>query len=460
LATLVSGFRVSTKNDDGDHEVLNCEDGKKMATTKQKPPIPESNTMRKLRERSIQQSLNLSIDEIKNPICDADRKKRRASTMVRGSARFVRRRVLTEIRLRWSLMRPWSQMALLFLTLFLTVHLVVGTIDMFFHYYGLKNASVEMRDESAFAVVINTFKRPKQLKLAVRHYAQTCGKPAGVSQVFVIWCEEADPPDPESFFDNDGNVRGGSSSQQDRDRRATIRMVRSPNSLNSRFVPIPDLKSKAIFMVDDDVQVDCFGLHQGFLAWKSYPFSTVGYYPRLASSPRSAWWSSATATGSGGYIEHTWPIVFLRQQVNFILTKACFLHERYMALYSSDEHHPKEIRDYVDKYMNCEDVAMSLLVANFTRAERGRPATPVFVEGRVSDAGLFNGISTGSGFVERRAACLTDLTAIYEKHGWEAPLNYTYSLREASWVQHVPGLRWQARPSNPFEWGALLDFFK
>jgi len=72
LATLVSGFRVSTKNDDGDHEVLNCEDGKKMATTKQKPPIPESNTMRKLRERSIQQSLNLSIDEIKNPICDPE----------------------------------------------------------------------------------------------------------------------------------------------------------------------------------------------------------------------------------------------------------------------------------------------------------------------------------------------------------------------------------------------------
>jgi hypothetical protein len=109
----------------------------------------------------------------------------------------------------------------------------------------------------------------------------------------------------------------------------------------------------------------------------------------------------------------------------------------------------------VDKYMNCEDFAMSLLVANATQSEHGKP---VFVEGTVSDKGLFNGISTGSGFVQRRAACLTDITRIYEKHGWGSPLGEAYSLREVSWDRHAPGFWFQFRPSNPFEWLALLDF--
>jgi hypothetical protein len=38
--------------------------------------------------------------------------------------------------------------------------------------------------------------------------------------------------------------------------------------------------------------------------------------------------------------------------------------------------------------MNCEDIAMSMLVANYTKAMTGKPEYPIYVEGNVNDRGL------------------------------------------------------------------------
>jgi hypothetical protein len=153
-------------------------------------------------------------------------------------------------------------------------------------------------------------------------------------------------------------------------------------------------------------------------------------------------------------------MVFWKSRLNFILTKAGFVHRRYLTIYSDPSQHPVEILDYVDQHFNCEDVAMSLLVANVTRAETGIPALPVYVEASVSDQGLFGGISTGSGHMSQRSRCLTDLTKVYIQHGWSPPLDRTFALADASWVQHAPGTWWQHRPSNVFEWFALENVFQ
>jgi len=353
---------------------------------------------------------------------------------------------LRESRLRFSLLSfPGRVVLLVFLPLLLA-HVFLGTTDLLFHYYGPKDTRSVATDTS-FAVVINTYKRPQMLKQAVQHYADKCGQRVGVSQVFVVWAElGVTPPDPTSFFPQ--TVR-----KKSLQNRASVQIIRvEKDSLNSRFLPIANLQSQAIFMVDDDVRVDCFSLHQGFVAWKAFPDSMVGYYPRLAAPFQHEKLSSVL-----DYVYQAWPIVFWRHQVNFILTKASFLHERYLQLYTDS---PPEIRDYVDKFFNCEDVAMSMLVANYTKSLHGKPARPIYVEGSVTDKGLFNGISTGTGHMEQRSHCLTDLTSIYLKHGWEAPLQETFELKEASWVHHAPGFWWQFRPSNFFEWFALENVFK
>ena len=221
----------------------------------------------------------------------------------------------------------------------------------------------------------------------------------------------------------------------------------------------------AVFMVDDDIRVDCRSLKRGFEAWKSNPRSMVGYYPRLSlvdddADPKlQRQHVREPLPTTTSFIYHSWPMVYWRQQINFILTKACFLHSHYMSLYSDPQHHPIEILNYIDQYFNCEDVAMSLLVANVTKSSTSQvPARPIYVEGTVHDKGLFNGISTGTGHMTQRSKCLQDLTAIYQRHGWEIPLSQTFSLRESSWRRHRFG--WQSQPSNIFEWFALSNIFK
>ena len=140
-----------------------------------------------------------------------------------------------------------------------------------------------------------------------------------------------------------------------------------------------------------------------------------------------------------------------------ILTKACFLHKKYLSLYSDQSVHPKSIIDYVDARFNCEDIAMALLVSNMTKPNDS--VGHIYTEGHVKDLGLFGGISSGSGHFTSRTECLTDIAKVYEDHGWGFPL-YSIPLRRYSWTRHFPGFPWQMRPSGIFEWFPSADTFQ
>jgi hypothetical protein len=120
---------------------------------------------------------------------------------------------------------------------------------------------------------------------------------------------------------------------------------------------------------------------------------------------------------------------------------------------------PKAIKDHVDKNMNCEDIAMSMLIANYTKYQTGTASRPIYVEGSVSDKGLIGGISSGSGHMATRSECLTILTSILKAQGWGSPFDYQVPLRPNAWIRHAPGFWWQYRPSNFFEWFALANTF-
>lgn len=287
------------------------------------------------------------------------------------------------------------------------------------------------------------------LREAIQHYADTCGRSAGVSQVFVVWAEQDSViPDSSSFFDD--RIR-----RRNLDNRAVVKVLqKAKDSLNSRFEPISDLKSSAVFMVDDDLRVACSSLVHAFEAWKTSPDSMAGFYPRLASPPRVS--NPETSTE---LVYHTWPVVFWKQSFNLVLTKASFLHAKYLDLYTDDQKFPKAVKDHVDKHMNCEDIAMSMLVANYTKFTSGTAATPIYVEGSVSDKGIIGGISSGAGHMTTRSECLTRLTAILKGQGWPSPFDYEVSLEASAWVHRSPGFWWQHRPSHIFEWLALANTF-
>lgn len=335
-------------------------------------------------------------------------------------------------------------------------------------------------EHSSFAVVINTFRRPKRLNDAVLHYAESCGKKYRVGQVFIVWSDqELEAPDPGFFFKIVDNSQENMNEtilrkrQQLRSNRVEVEvLVKAKDSLNSRFEPIPQLRTTAVFMVDDDVRVTCSSLHLAFQAWKQHKNSMVGYYPRLVSSStmngsNKIGREGIESSSSSQLVYNGWPVVYWRQKFNIILTKASFIHSKYLELYTSDKYLPREIKDYVDHHKNCEDIAMSMLVANYTKQEvrtltkatsTTTPKTtlliatapPIYVEGRVSDMGLFGGISSGTGHWTTRSNCVMQLSEIFLSKGWESPFEDEFDLRDRSWIAH--GTWFLSQPSNIFEW--------
>lgn len=53
------------------------------------------------------------------------------------------------------------------------------------------------------------------------------------------------------------------------------------DNLNNRFKPIKDLRTDAIFSVDDDVIVPCSTMDFAFSVWQSASDTMVGFVPRM-----------------------------------------------------------------------------------------------------------------------------------------------------------------------------------
>jgi len=189
------------------------------------------------------------------------------------------------------------------------------------------------------------------------------------------------------------------------------------------------LATDAVFAVDDDIRVPCSDLEFAFGVWKAADQSLVGFMPRVhtvnplalrAVAEREGLWEKRRVERRrrngrkkkirGGEMEEAgtgeeeegmemdsedvgampplfryngWWKVWWEGEYSLILTKAAFLHRDFLRAYT--EEMPAAIRNYVDENRNCEDIAMQFLAANMT----GKP--PIFVRGRLTDLGVFNG---------------------------------------------------------------------
>lgn len=246
------------------------------------------------------------------------------------------------------------------------------------------SGSVEVKNGLGFTVMINTYKRKDNLLLSLRHYG-TCKE---VERIRVVWGEDSSPPDPmgfPEFYLGDVQVEF---------------VVAERDSLNERFRIRSPLNTSAVFSVDDDVYVPCTGLSKGFDAWKREPWQIVGYFPRLHG------WE----TRDGGCrlrYKTKLETVWFEGRYSILLTKAAFLHVDYFDMYTNrmDE----RIRRYVDSVNNCEDVAMQLMVSNWT----GSPPRWVQSFG-ILDFGQGGGISSARHHMASRSACLDDLVSYYD----------------------------------------------
>lgn len=126
----------------------------------------------------------------------------------------------------------------------------------------------------------------------------------------------------------------------------------SRNSLNNRFIPFDIIETEAILSVDDDAHLRHDEILFGFRVWREHRDRVVGFPGRF----------------------HAWDLNFNNAwnynsnyscELSMVLTGAAFFHKYYTYLYTYWL--PQAIRDKVDEYMNCEDIAMNYLVSHITR---------------------------------------------------------------------------------------------
>ncbi|XP_062229755.1 glycosylinositol phosphorylceramide mannosyl transferase 1-like [Phragmites australis] len=233
-----------------------------------------------------------------------------------------------------------------------------------------------------FAVVINTWKRYALLRRSVAHYA-AC---AGVDAVHVVWSEPRAPH--EALRQSVLNCT----------RRGNVRFaINEVDSLNNRFRPIRGLTTDAVFSVDDDLIVPCSTLRFAYSVWQSAPSAMVGFVPRMH-------WLADPRGNTKEYRYGSWWSVWWTGTYSIVLSKASFFRRQYLDLYTNQM--LPAIRNYVNENRNCEDIAMSFLVANVT----GAP--PIWVQGRIIEIGS-SGISSLKGHDSQRSRCLNTFAAMY-----------------------------------------------
>jgi hypothetical protein len=250
-------------------------------------------------------------------------------------------------------------------------------------------------DDDAFEILLNTFKRPDLLKRAIKHYAK-CPDVRGIR---VVWSEQTDPPTP----DDDG----GSFFAKRRPGLVKYEKHVGSTSIQNRFEPIDDLRTRAVFNVDEDVRIPCRTLRRGFKLWRKHPETLVGFYARLHAPAKTP------ADGcSWRYVANEFEL-WWRGRYSIVLTKAAFMDRKYLTLYK--EHLPEGVREYIDKGGgNCEDIAMQFLIASITRQAPVYAPASLWYYTKAKIGGMNTaGISSGANHHMKRGDCITDFQTMF-----------------------------------------------
>lgn len=233
-----------------------------------------------------------------------------------------------------------------------------------------------------YTLLINTWKRNDLLKQSISHYA-SC---PGLDSIHIVWSEPDPPSGPLIKF----LTRAIRSKARDGHQIELAFDINKEDSLNNRFKEIKNLKTDAVFSIDDDIIFPCSSVEFAFTVWRSAPDTMVGFVPRIH-------WIDQSKGNKDNYIYGGWWSVWWMGTYSMVLSKAAFFHKKYLSLYTNEM--PASIREYVAKSRNCEDIAMSFLVANAT----GAPS--IWAKGKIFEIGS-TGISSLGGHTEKRTECV------------------------------------------------------
>ncbi|KAF2354134.1 Exostosin C-terminal [Trinorchestia longiramus] len=247
-----------------------------------------------------------------------------------------------------------------------------------------------------FTIVMLTFEREQVL---VNSLARLYGLPY-LNKVIVVWNSPQPPP---------SDLRWP-------DIKVPIKVIRAErNSLNNRFLPYSEIETEAVLSVDDDAHLRHDEIVFGFRVWREERDRVVGFPGRF-----HAW---DTIHNSWLYNSN------YSCELSMVLTGAAFFHKSYSFLYSQVM--PQAIRDKVDEFMNCEDIAMNFLVSHMTR----KPPVKVTSRWTFRCPGCPVSLSEDDSHFTERHHCINFFSQVY---GYNPLLNTQYRVDSVLFKTRLP----------------------
>lgn len=196
-----------------------------------------------------------------------------------------------------------------------------------------------------------------------------------------------------------------------------VAVVRAPkNSLNNRFLPFDVIETEAVLSVDDDAHLRHDEILFGFRVWRENRDRIVGFPGRFHAwdlNNNAAWNYNSNYSC----------------ELSMVLTGAAFFHKYYTYLYTYTL--PQAIRDKVDEYMNCEDIAMNFLVSHITR----KPPVKVTSRWTFRCPGCPISLSEDDTHFQERHKCINFFAEIF---GYMPLLNTQYRADSILFKTRIP----------------------
>ncbi|EZA60195.1 Exostosin-3 [Ooceraea biroi] len=196
-----------------------------------------------------------------------------------------------------------------------------------------------------------------------------------------------------------------------------IQVIKAPrNSLNNRFLPFDAIETEAVLSVDDDAHLRHDEILFGFRVWREHRDRVVGFPGRFHAWDQN--YHNAWNYNSNYSCE-----------LSMVLTGAAFLHKHYTYLYT--HWLPQAIRDKVDEYMNCEDIAMNFLISHITR----KPPVKVTSRWTFRCPGCPVSLSEDDTHFQERHKCINFFSQVF---GYTPLLNTQYRADSILFKTRIP----------------------
>lgn len=136
---------------------------------------------------------------------------------------------------------------------------------------------------------------------------------------------------------------------------APIILIRNPTrSLNHRFHPHPQIRTLAVLICDDDIQIPSLSISFAFRTWQSHPDRIVGFFPRSHELDLES---------------KSWIYTIHPDKHSIVLTKMMIVASEYLWKYTciGGGSGMERARSVVKKERNCEDLLINFVVAMDSR---------------------------------------------------------------------------------------------